>query len=66
MRNESRRMLHDLLPRTAKYSSIYHTGGDEANTRAYVLEPVVNTSSTAVIQPLLQAIMNHVFRIAEF
>jgi hexosaminidase len=58
-------LLHDLLPRTAKYSSLYHTGGDEVNARAYLLEPLVNASSTAVIQPLLQAMINHVFRIAE-
>lgn len=56
-------LLNDLLPRSSKYSSLFHIGGDELNLEAYTLEPTVNSSSTAVIRPLLQSFIDHMLSI---
>ena len=48
------KLWSDILPRVAKWSSYFHTGGDELNVNAYKLDPTVNSNSTATIQPLLQ------------
>lgn len=47
-------LLGDLLPRMFPYSSYFHTGGDEVNPNAYMLDETVQTNDTAVIQPLMQ------------
>ena len=57
-------LLSDLFPRVAPYSSHFHLGGDELNTNSYALDPDVNSSSKAVLRPLLQAFYDHVFALA--
>ncbi|MCJ1382086.1 N-acetyl-glucosamine-6-phosphate deacetylase [Xylographa soralifera] len=57
-------LLSDLFPRIAPYSSHFHLGGDELNTNSYTLDPTVNSSSKAVLRPLLQAFYDHVFALA--
>ena len=52
-------LLNDLLPRTAKHSTLFHLGGDEVNTHAYLLDPTLNTSSPSILQPLLQRFTDH-------
>ncbi|MCJ1387987.1 N-acetyl-glucosamine-6-phosphate deacetylase [Xylographa bjoerkii] len=54
-------LLSDLFPRTAPYSSYFHLGGDELNTNSYALDPTVNSSSKAVLRPLLQDFYDQVF-----
>ncbi|MCJ1297977.1 N-acetyl-glucosamine-6-phosphate deacetylase [Hypocenomyce scalaris] len=53
-------LFADLLPRIASFSSYFHTGGDEINAAAYALDPTVNSSSPAVIQPLLQSFTDYI------
>ncbi|KAL8911367.1 MAG: hypothetical protein Q9171_003461 [Xanthocarpia ochracea] len=57
-------LLQDLLTRTSRYSSLFHLGGDELNLNAYLLDPTVRSSSHQVLQPLVQAFINHVISIA--
>ncbi|KZF22399.1 glycoside hydrolase family 20 protein [Xylona heveae TC161] len=47
-------LFADLLPRVSPFSSAFHTGGDEVNVNAYLLDDTVQSNSTTVIQPLLQ------------
>ncbi len=56
-------LLNDLLRRSSEYSSLFHIGGDELNVQAYTLDPTVNSSSTAVLQPLLQSFTDHILSI---
>ncbi|KAI9697105.1 MAG: N-acetyl-glucosamine-6-phosphate deacetylase [Bogoriella megaspora] len=44
----------DLLPRLNPYTSYFHTGGDEVNLNAYLLDDTVRSNDTAVLQPLMQ------------
>ena len=44
----------DLLPRVSPYTAYFHTGGDEVNANAYLLDEGVKSNDSAVIQPLLQ------------
>lgn len=44
----------DVLPRLSPYSAYFHTGGDELNVNAYLLDETVRSNSTSVIKPLLQ------------
>ena len=44
----------DLLPRVYPYSAYFHTGGDEVNANAYLLDETVDSSDPSVLQPLLQ------------
>lgn len=53
-------LLDDLLPRSSRWSSKFHIGGDELNLDAYTLDPTVRSSSPKVLQPLVQAFMDHV------
>ncbi|KIW73519.1 hypothetical protein PV04_01632 [Phialophora macrospora] len=53
-------LLHDLLPRTSRYTSLYHVGGDEVNLAAYSLDETVKSDSQEVLQPLLQHFIDHV------
>ncbi|KAI9653031.1 MAG: N-acetyl-glucosamine-6-phosphate deacetylase [Alyxoria varia] len=48
------KLWDDLLPRVSRWSSYFHTGGDEVNFNAYNNEERIGTSSTDVIKPLLQ------------
>ncbi|KAI1406832.1 glycoside hydrolase family 20 protein [Hypoxylon sp. FL1857] len=48
------KLMADILPRVAPYSSYFHTGGDEVNFNEYNLDPSVGTNDSAVIVPLLQ------------
>ncbi|KAL9595170.1 MAG: hypothetical protein Q9179_005093 [Wetmoreana sp. 5 TL-2023] len=57
-------LLDDLLSRTSRHSSLFHLGGDELNMNAYRLDPTVNSSSYQILQPLVQAFINHVISIA--
>jgi hexosaminidase len=54
-------LLRDLLPRICHSSSHFHIGGDELNTKAYTLDPNVNSSVKEVIRPYLQSFFDHVF-----
>ena len=36
------------------YSTYYHTGGDEVNRNAYLLDDTVRSNDSAVLQPLMQ------------
>ncbi|KAJ9608184.1 Glucosamine-6-phosphate isomerase (Glucosamine-6-phosphate deaminase) (GNPDA) (GlcN6P deaminase) [Cladophialophora chaetospira] len=53
-------LLHDLLPRTSPYTSLYHVGGDEVNLAAYLLDETVKSDSPEVLKPLLQNFIDHV------
>lgn len=44
----------DVLPRVSKHSSYFHTGGDELNVNAYLLDDTLNTNDSSVIKPYLQ------------
>lgn len=57
-------LLNDLLSRTSQHSSLFHLGGDELNMNAYLLDPTVRSSSHQVLQPLVQAFIDHVISIA--
>ena len=54
------KLFDDLLPRTSKFSSRFHLGGDEVNLEAYELDPTVRSSSKEVIKPHLQKFFDHV------
>ncbi|KAF2402213.1 hypothetical protein EJ06DRAFT_528333 [Trichodelitschia bisporula] len=47
-------LFADLLPRVKPWTSIYHTGGDEVNEKAYGLDDSVKSSDKSVLQPLMQ------------
>lgn len=49
----------DLLPRVMPYSRYYHTGGDEINVNAYLLDETVKSNDSSVIQPLLQKFVDY-------
>ncbi|KAL8904019.1 MAG: hypothetical protein Q9207_003537, partial [Kuettlingeria erythrocarpa] len=57
-------LLHDLLTRTSRFTSLFHLGGDELNLNAYLLDPTVGSSSHQVLQPLVQAFICHVISVA--
>lgn len=53
-------LLNDLLPRLKHHSTVFHTGSDELNLDAYLLDETVRTDDPAVIKPLLQKFMDRV------
>lgn len=53
-------MFDDLFPRIARQSSYFHSGGDEVNVNAYLLDDTVGSNDTAVLQPLMQGFVDHV------
>ena len=55
------KLFDDLLPRTAPFSSLFHIGADELNTKSYELEPGIQSSSKDVIRPFLQSFFDNVF-----
>lgn len=52
-------LFDDLLPRVAPYTTYFHTGGDEVNVNAYLLDETVNSNDSAVIQPFLQKFVSN-------
>ncbi|KAL8730750.1 MAG: hypothetical protein Q9166_003820 [cf. Caloplaca sp. 2 TL-2023] len=58
-------LLNDLLLRSSRWSSKFHIGGDELNLNAYTLDPTVRSSSAKVLQPLVQAFVDHVISITQ-
>jgi hexosaminidase len=52
------KLFDDVLPRVSPYSAYFHTGGDEVNAEAYTLDPTVNSNDTAVLIPLIQALVD--------
>ncbi|KAL2440932.1 Beta-hexosaminidase [Exophiala dermatitidis] len=57
-------LLNDILPRTSRYTSLYHIGGDEVNRAAYLLDETVNSDDPEVLQPLLQSFIDTVVGLA--
>jgi len=53
-------LMHDLLPRQARFTSLYHAGGDEVNLQAYLLDETVKSNDSKVLQPLLQSFMTRI------
>ncbi|KAI9810347.1 MAG: N-acetyl-glucosamine-6-phosphate deacetylase [Pycnora praestabilis] len=47
-------MFNDLLPRISPYSAYFHTGGDEVNANAYLLDETIQSNDSLIIQPYLQ------------
>lgn len=47
-------LFDDVLPRVSRYTSYFHTGGDELKENDYLLDPELNTNDTDVLRPLLQ------------
>lgn len=54
------KLLSDLLHRTTPYSPYFHTGGDEVNSNAYLLDETVLSNNSAILQPLLQTFFSRV------
>ena len=53
-------LFSDLLPRVSPYTTFFHNGGDEVNKNAFLLDDTVRSNSSAVLQPLVQKLMNNV------
>lgn len=53
----------DLLPRVSPYAAYFHTGGDEVNANAYLLDEGVQSNESSVLKPLLQKFIdfNHAY-----
>ena len=58
--NFTHKLLADVLPRLVPGSSYFHSGGDEVNVQAYLLDESVRSNSTAVIKPLLQRFIDSI------
>lgn len=58
-------LLDDLLPRTSRWSSKFHIGGDELNTHLYDFDPTVRSSSSKVLQPLVQAFVDNIISVTQ-
>ena len=56
------KLWDDLLPRVSRWSSYFHTGGDEVNFNAYNFEDSIDTNSNDIIKPLLQRFFDRVHR----
>lgn len=52
------KLFGDVLPRVSPYSSYFHTGGDEVNVQAILLDPTVKSNVSAVIKPFLQSFVD--------
>lgn len=55
-----RTVLDDLLPRLGPHSTSFHTGGDEVNANAYLLDETVRSNDPKVLKPLLQKFVDDV------
>ncbi|CEJ81202.1 hypothetical protein VHEMI01345 [[Torrubiella] hemipterigena] len=51
-------LFGDLMPRLAKYSTMFHTGGDEVNANSYTLDPTTKSSDTATIAKGIQRLVD--------
>jgi len=51
-------LFADILPRVSPYSSYFHTGGDEVNVQAILLDPTVVSNISDVIKPFLQGFVD--------
>jgi hexosaminidase len=51
-------LFSDVIPRVSPYSAYFHTGGDEVNSMAYLLDDTVQSNLTSVIQPLIQKLVD--------
>ncbi|KAK4695221.1 hexosaminidase, partial [Lecanoromycetidae sp. Uapishka_2] len=58
-------LMNDLLPRASPFSTHFHIGGDEINTKAYELDDTVNSSDRKILQPLLQKFIDHVLSLVQ-
>lgn len=47
-------LFDDVLPRVKPYSSYFHSGGDEVNLNAYLLDETVKSNLPEVLRPLMQ------------
>lgn len=54
------KVFDDLFPRISPYSAYFHSGGDEVNVNAYLLDDTVKSNDTAVLQPLMQKFIDFV------
>lgn len=54
-------LFADLLPRLSEHTSYFHTGGDEVNFNAYLLDDTVRSCDPAVIMGLLQVFFDFVY-----
>lgn len=54
-------LFNDLLPRLSTYSSHFHVGGDEFNSKVCSIDPTVKSDAKHDIRPLLQKFYDHVF-----
>ena len=52
-------LFNGVLPRVQPFSSYFHTGGDEVNVNAYLLDETVKSNDSAVLTPLMQAFIDH-------
>ncbi|TVY28963.1 Beta-hexosaminidase, partial [Lachnellula hyalina] len=52
------KLFDDVLPRVSPYSSYFHTGGDEVNVNTFLLDDTVNSNDTAILQPLVQKMVD--------
>jgi hexosaminidase len=53
------KLLNDLLPRLKDYTPYYHTGGDEVNAHAYLLEEGIQSEDKTKIQPHINRFVTH-------
>jgi hexosaminidase len=53
-------VLLDLLPRTSRFTSLYHVGGDEVNLAAYLLDETTKSDKHEILQPLLQSFIDFI------
>jgi hexosaminidase len=58
-------LLQDLLPRLQRFSKLFHLGFDEINSNVYNIDPTVNSTSSAVLQPLLQSLTDHILSLTK-
>lgn len=58
IRNFTKALLDDLLPRVSPFSSLFHLGGDEVNSKAYDMTPTE-------LKPYLQRFMDHVLQLVQ-
>lgn len=53
------KLFNDVLPRLSKYTTYFHTGGDEVNKNIYLLDEGVKSNQQEVIKPYLERFLKH-------